>query len=298
MPPVKITTPSLLLQNYPIVLRSFASLVVLLTLVSFLSGCTPQKTDEKAAEFCYPYDLIVQVGENQMQVTWKVNCNSLMSGYYVYISEESLVKKYPGPELPASVKPFNRVPFPGDTDPSDNIQHFTAEGLDNGVKYYVSVRVINPDRTLSKPSNEVIAVCGPRGEMELSVRFKSERDGFSFEKNSYVRADAIDNDLYFYSKDEVDFLASPNRLGGLLRATTLSVLPYRGDLEEIKRNLVDIKEIPGSVRVSVSTGDWVHLVTQDNKHALVKVLDVTGSNEDRRIKLFYAFCPLANELFF
>jgi len=278
--------------------RNIASIVCSSSLLVLLAGCATHRPVREAAQVCYPYDLKVEADNQQMTVIWKIECNRLMSGYNIYISEQSLTDKYPDSELPASLKPFNSTPFPGDTNPDDGIEHFLAEGLKNGVKYYVSVRVVNPDRILSKPSKEVITVCGPRGEIEISIRFKSDHDGFSFEKDAYVKADDIDNDLYFYSKDGTDYLASPNRLDGFLKANRFSVLPFKGDFDQVKTKLLSLDDKPTRDRVAVRQGDWVHILTSDDKHALVKVLDAKGKDERRSLKLFYAFSPLAHELLF
>lgn len=266
--------------------------------VALLAGCAPQKAVREVAELCYPYDASVEVNNRQMTVAWRTNCHRLMSGYFIYISKEPLVEKYPGTEMPASVIPFNHIPFPGDTNPEDEIEHFVAEGLNNGVKYYVSVRVVNPDRTLSKPSNEVAVVCGPRGEMHLSIRYKSDKDGFSFEKNTPVRADDLDNDLYFHSRDGNDYLVSPNRLDGFLKANKFLVLPFKGDFDQVKMKLPTLGKNPDSDRVVVREGNWVYILTSENKYALVKVLSVSGEGERRSLKLFYAYSPLSNEAIF
>jgi len=278
--------------------RNTASFVCSSLLLVLLAGCVPHRPIREAAQVCYPYDLKVEADNQQMTVVWKIKCNRLMSGYNIYISEQPMTDKYPGSELPASLKPFNPTPFPGDTNPDDGIEHFLAEGLKNGVKYYVSVRVVNPDRTLSKPSNEVVTVCGPRGEMELSIRFKSDHDGFSFKKNTYIRADNIDNDMYFYSKDGTDYLASPNRLDGFLKANRFGILPFKGDFDQVKIKLLNLDDKPTKDRVAVSQGDWVHILTSDDKHVLVNVLDTTGKDEHRSLRLFYAFSPLAHEAIF
>ncbi|MEW5995187.1 MAG: hypothetical protein AB1744_12455, partial [Candidatus Zixiibacteriota bacterium] len=165
-------------------------------------------------------------------------------------------------------------------------------------KYYVSVRVLFPDRSLSKPSNEVVAVCGPRGEMELSIRYKSDRDGFSFEKNDYVGADALDNDLYFYAKDGIDYLVSPSHLGGFLKENRLQVLPFTGELHEVTSQFRAFKQQPTQDRVVVQVGDWVHLLTPDNTHTLLHVLGLDGDGETRSVRLFYASSPLAGEAIF
>lgn len=275
-------------------MRNVVPSVISVLILTFLVRCVPEKRPEETPGGCYPYEASVEVNSRQMTVTWKTHCSRLMSGYFIYISDEPLANKYPGSELPPTITPINHTPFPGDTNPDDGAEHFVAEGLEDGVKYYVSVRVVNPDRTLSKPSNEVAAVCGPRGEIELSIRYKSGRDGFSFEKNDYVRADDLDNDLYFYSKDGTDYLASPNRLDGFLKANRAAVLPLRGEFVQVKTMFPAFDSRPDRDRVAVRTGDWVHILTPDGKSALMKVLSVNGKGERRRIKLFYAFCPLAN----
>jgi len=274
-------------------------LLISLTLaIALLDGCGPQKAPRETSDVCYPYATRVEVNDRQMTVIWKKKCNQLISGYFIYISKEPLSKRFPSMELPESVAPFNYTPFPGDTNPNDELEHFVAKGLDNGVKYYVSVRVVYPDRTLSNPSNEVLAVCGPRGEIDLSIRYKSERDGFSFEKNAYVRADDIDNDLYFYSKDGTDYLASPNRLGGFLKANKFYILPLKGEFEQVKTKLSLFGSTPTQDRVAVNEGDWVHILTPDRKNALVKVLSISGEGEHRSVRLFYAFSPFPNEAIF
>ncbi len=272
--------------------------VISVLMLTFLVRCAPDKKLSEMPNGCNPYGLSADVNDRQMTIVWSDNCKRLISGYYIYINEESLASKYPGSQLPAFVKPFNRTPFPGDTNPEDEVERFLAKSLENGVRYYVSVRVINPDGTLSKPSNEVVAVCGPRGETELSIRYKSGKDGFSFEKNAYVRADDLDNDLYFHSKDGTDYLASPNRLDGFLKANKLKKLPFKGEFDQVKTKLAVSDGSPDEDRVAVRAGDWVQVLTPDGKSALVKVLGISGEGEDRSLKLFYAFSPLANEVIF
>jgi hypothetical protein len=279
-------------------MRNVVPFIFYMLLLVFLVRCAPERRPEEMPTGCYPYNVSVEVNDRQMTITWRYNCSRLMSGYFIYISEESLADQYPGTQLPESVKPFNHTPFPGDTDPEDETEHFVAEGLENGVKYYVSVRVVNPDRTLSRPSNEVVVVCGPRGEIELSMRYKSDRDGFSFEKNAYVRADDIDNDLYFFFKDGTNYLVSPIRLDGFLKANKLKMLPFKGEFDQVKTKLAALGSRPDKDRVAVRRGDWVYILSPNGKSALVKVLSISGEGERRRLKLFYAFSPLANEVIF
>jgi hypothetical protein len=151
---------------------------------------------------------------------------------------------------------------------------------------------------LSKPTNEVLAVCGPRRELQLSIRYASDRDGFSFDNNSYVRADALENDLYFFSKDDTDFLSSPSRLGGFLKENRLQVLPFTGELDEVARQLAAQSNFPDADRVAVTKGDWVRVVTREGANALIKVLEISGDGDRRSIRLYIAYSALADEIIF
>jgi hypothetical protein len=200
--------------------------------------------------------------------------------------------------LPGTIRPFNLAAFNGDTDPDDGIEHFEADGLDNGKKYFVSVRTIFPNRTLSRSSAEIPAVCGPRGEIELSIRYRSEQDGFSFEQNGYVSADNLANDLYFFSKEGQDFLTSPVRLDGFLRDNRFMRLEFKGEYEQVKAQVATVDKIPDQDRIEIKKGDWVLLYTADKRFALLKVLDLSGRGDKRVIRLFYAYSALEDEVFF
>ncbi|UCD63494.1 MAG: hypothetical protein JSW34_12220 [Candidatus Zixiibacteriota bacterium] len=252
-----------------------------------LLSCGTGKVSEEAADRCQPDDLRVDVNTGSMDVSWKRNCDRLISGYNIYIAE-----------APASAVPFNSTPYSGDTNPDDGVEHFTAEPLDDGKKYYVSVRIVYPDRTLSRPSDELVAVCGPRGEIELSVRYKSDRDGYSFDQNAYVPANDLYNDIVFFSKDGRDYLDSPVRLDAFIKANRLRKTSLRGTFDQVKGRIDQLRDGRGEDRVNVAKGDWLHLRTPDDTNALIKVLDIYGSGVDRKIKLFFAYSPLPGEIIF
>ena len=273
-------------------------LLLLLVAVSFWLSCGPGKVPDETADKCYPEDLRVDVNSHVMDISWKNSCDQLISGYNIYISDEPLAAAYPGSDLPESVTPFNPAVYSGDTNPDDGVEHFIAERLENGRKYYVSVRTVYPDRALSRPSEELVAVCGPRGEIELSIRYKSNQDGFSFEQNQYVRADDSGNDLVFYSKDGEDYIDAPSRLNGFIKANRIQKTPLSGSLDQVRRPAVRLKGEPTEDRVAVQKGDWLWVRTPDGANALVKVLDIYGAGGDRKIKLFFAYSPLAGEMLF
>ncbi|UCG62780.1 MAG: fibronectin type III domain-containing protein [Candidatus Zixiibacteriota bacterium] len=264
----------------------------------FSGGCGPKKTGDETSSGCRPRDLQVDVNSGTMDVYWKSNCDRLISGYNIYIAENPLVKEYPGSRLPRAVRPFNHQPYSGDTNPDDGLEHFIAEGLENGKKYYVSVRVVNPDLTVSKPSNEVMAVCGPSGEIELSVRYRSEHDGFSFERGEYVRADAVDNDVYFFSDSDGDYLNSPAKLTGFLKENLMAKLSLKGTFRDIRGKISQVTESPDEQKISVGKGDWLLLRTPEGTNAVVNVLEIAGDGQDRRIKLFFTYNPLPGEMTF
>ncbi len=270
---------------------------VLLVLAMVFISCAPKKvTDEQKAD-CRPSNLRVEAANEQLTVMWDMECESLYGGFNIYISDEPLAEKYPN-GIPESIEPHNTSLFKGDTDPFDKVEHYEAKYLKNGQIYYVSACVVFPDMTTSVMTNEVKAVCGPRGEIELSLRYKSDRDGYSFEKDNFVRADNIDNDLYFFSKDGKDYLNSPVRLDGFLKKNLLAKLPFKGSFEEVKAKVLSANISPDLDKLEIKKGDWVQLVTPDNKFALINVIDISGTGNKRVVKLYFAYTTVENELIF
>jgi hypothetical protein len=265
--------------------------------IAFVS-CKPPGKPGEGPPAVYPYDLKVEVDSRTMMLFWKNHGEGLISGYNIYISETPLADRFPDGDYPESVRPHNTAVFPGDTNPEDGVEHYEAEGLQNGRKYYVSVRIVFPDRTLSRPSNEVAAVPGPRGELVLDMRYRGDRDGYSFAGDAYVRADDTRNDLYFFSLNGKNFLASPTRLNGFLRESRFIVLPFDGEAHDVMERVVGFEDSPTSDRVEVTVGDWILMRTQDGTHALMNVIDITGTGEERRIKFYFAVSALEGELFF
>lgn len=264
--------------------------------ISLLLSCGPPDAGGESSTGCRPHDLHVEVNDHSMVVSWQSECDDLISGYNIYINEKPLAENMQ--EATTEPEPFNATPFAGDTNPGDGIQHYDADHLENGQIYFVSVRTVYSDRSLTKSSEEIEVVCGPRGEIELDVRYSSEQDGFSLDSNRHVRADNLSNDFYFYTVNGEDYLASPVRLDGFLKDNRLTKLPYRGDFELVARALHSSPVTPQQLRVEIRIGDWVLLQTAEKHHALLKVIDIRGSGEKRRIRLFYAFTALTDVFYF
>ncbi|MGH8016588.1 MAG: hypothetical protein ACREBV_10375 [Candidatus Zixiibacteriota bacterium] len=270
----------------------------LFVIILALCSCGGPKMDGTFPSNCKPYGLTVEVDSGKMIIKWRKVCRQAIGGYNIYISEKGLSSDYGFKQIPKEVSPFNPLPFPGDTNPEDSVEVFEAEGLTDGIKYFVSVRILLPNGIQSRPTNEVLAVTGPSGEIELSVRFKSERDGYSFATEKFVRADNEQNDLYFYQSDGVDYLASPKKLNGFLKDVRLMRLPFNGRLEEIKAKVRRLESQPTEERISVITGDWIWAKDPDNSNTLFQVLGFTGEGDNRKIRLFYLHSLLQDELLF
>ncbi len=272
-----------------------------------LFGCGPKKpaaTPETALPAVshpnvLPIDLQVRADDGAMTVRWKQQGTGVISGFNIFISREPLVRKS-GTSGVAGATPHNSTVYPGDTNPEDQFIEYIADGLDNGVKYFVSVRVVFPDQTMSEPSNEVVAVCGPRGEFTLTVRFKSDDDGYSLASGRCVRADASDNDLYFFTKDGVDYLASPSRLNGYLRRSSLHLVSERGEFDDICKQLAAGEATLGerTDRLGIKVGNWLIVKTAQGHSALMQVKGFSGENDARKVSLWYALCPLTGEMLF
>jgi hypothetical protein len=258
-------------------------------------GCGPKGSRETGAG-CRPFDLKIEPDHKTLTILWKINCDHLTSGYNIYISDEPLSKKYPGRKFPESIKPFNTTIFPGDTDPNDGLEHFKAKGLENGRKYYVSVRTVMSDLTMSRPSKEIAVSCGVHRVIQLATRYTGEQDGFSLERGEYVRVNDLANDLYFFSRDGVDFISSPNLLDGFLRMSRMEKLSLQGSMAEVKARLPGQYLKPYENRIRVKSGEWFMLRTDDGKDALVKVLSFDGEGDDRTVKLQVGYFSVAEEL--
>jgi hypothetical protein len=272
-------------------------IIILSMSVLLLFGCKPKEVAEERST-CNPTDIKVDVNHEMMDVSWINPCKELISGYNIYISETPLNNSYPGTELPSSVKPFNDSSFVGDTNPDDGIEIFEAKNLKNNKKYYITVRMINPNMTLSKPSQEVIAVCGAREEIELSIRYKSNQDGYSFKDNQYVRADNLQNDLYFFSKDGTDYLNSPHKLDGFLNINKLAKLSYKGNFENLRSKIQSLRFKTDQDKVKIAKNDWLIMKTASGNYCLINVIGFSDSGVNRKVKLFIAYSSVPNELIF
>jgi hypothetical protein len=270
-----------------------------------LCGCQPKPVvEEKPIEAERPAevsrvtvaDLSVEPNHKMLSLSWRKLGQGSISGYNIYISERPLAAAFPGASIDPSIQTYNTTPFPGDTIPQDGVEHFGADKLDNGVRYFVTVRVVYPDRSVSAPTNEVITACGARGVAELAVRHSGGNDGFSFDENRYVACDDKVSDLYYYTKDGHDYLASPHRLDAFVRKTGLVLLPWKGPQREVAARLAEAKTMTAADQVEISAGDWVLLRCSPGTEALVNVRELKGTAQQRRVVFSFVYSSLVGEM--
>ena len=276
-------------------------LAIFILILTTLS-CQPPKDKGLVNRGMIPYNLKATMTNGGFEIAWQADVTGNISGYNIYASDHSLEKSYPDGIYPVDIKPVNHPVFPGDLDPSDGVEYYPAVGLENGKRYYLTVRTVYPDQTLSDPAKEIVVVPGPSGEIKMSERFKGENDGFSFERNKIVRADNSQNDLFFHVQNGSKYLASPTRLDGFLNQTSLIVLPYQGDYYEVKQ-LVNNgddwsnDDWSNKDRVEISDGDWVLAKLASGKHALVNVSGFQHT-ANHSVTLKYYLCTLSGEFLF
>jgi hypothetical protein len=232
--------------------------------------------------------LEIRSNDRSLFLKWDTNCpkETLLSGYYIYLENKPTYVEYHNTAPPSNIKPLNHEPYPGDTDPEDRWETMEINNLDNGVEYYVSVRALFPDQTVTISSNEVNVMCRPEGEFDLAFRYADLNDGFSFAAGKAVRADSETNDLYFYHKDGFDFIASPHRLNGFLRKSQFYSLGATKNIYQYPKLDIDI---PAVERMPVHEGELYLVKTADGNFAKMRIEKTSGERKGRILKIKYIY---------
>jgi len=144
-------------------------------------------------------------------------------------------------------------------------------------------------------SNEVSVICRPEGELELAYRYADENDGFCFAESLPVRADSDKNDLYFYHKDGLDYLASPHRLNGYLRDSEFYSLGLTDDIYQHPELELDIPPVD---RIPIRIGESCLIKTADGNYTKIRLEDASGELKERKLKLRYIYQTLKNRMRF
>ena len=278
--------------------------LILLCAVFLLLQCAPAKrfpsTEGEYREelyFCAPTKLTIKPGNRNLFLKWNTNCppNVLLSGYNIYLLVDPLDDKYLDAELPSRIKPYNSSPYPGDTDPEGTYETILIENLENGGEYFVTIRTVFPDGNLSISSNQVAAICRPEGEFRLASRYADVNDGFSLVKGRTVRADAADNDIYFFSKDGFDYFASPHRLNGFLRESQFYSLGKTKDIYQYPKFDLDI---PALDKIPMRPGESYVVKTSNGNFAKIRIESISGEGKSRYLRVRYIYQTIPNLLRF
>ena len=216
--------------------------------------------------------------------------HAVFSGYNIYLSERPVLETPDEQELLQRIRPVNRLPYPGDTDPDLSHETYSAEGLDNGVRYYCFVRAVSTDGRLGRPTNEVMAICRRGGEAKLQKLFSGAFDGFDFSSGRYVNSDAIDCDVAFYHKDGVDHLVAPYRIDPLLNETRfwdLGAQSFDGVAAPALKG-------DGSVEVEPRTGHVYAFKLADGHYGKLRITTIEDLDGLRTIRFNYMVQSIPN----
>ncbi|MEZ5358818.1 MAG: hypothetical protein R3F48_08280 [Candidatus Zixiibacteriota bacterium] len=267
---------------------SFLSVLLIFCLLVSCGPKTQAPADEMAKR-CTPKDLkIEQTGSHLVKIGWNPGCpgTRIMQGFNIYASAEPLVKRYFGREMPDNIKPYNDKVYPGALDASQDREYFDFENIQLGQLYYVHVRVVNSDGSLSLPTNEIEVICFPQGTLDLAVSYSGNEAGFSFVTDTYCGTDDVINDLYFFSKDGKDFLCSPSRISEVNRQNKIYVagkaasLGGTENIGPVGSPLEKTELIPGTVYI---------IETEDGHFAKLRLVQMKGSGNERRAEFEYFY---------
>lgn len=265
-------------------------------------GCTSVRTsrpsDQPLGESARPIPTRVEVepGSRQLIISWSIPFDNRISGYNIYlgrVSERDGIR-----DVKWEDSPHNDSVYPGDTDPDDPRIEYVATGHENGLKYQVRVVAVSVDGSEAISEELPNGIPRPSGEFTLAIRGRGEPDGYCFACEKSVGSKDLLNDLYFFSKDGVDYLNSPSRQEGLLKENTLVPLPFKGSLKQIRSRQREFTGRVGGDKVSVKTGDWILFQSPEKEYTLVEVRSIQGTGDERTISCRYVASATPQEFSF
>lgn len=262
-------------------------------------GCPPPKPQPQvpvvtAPEKTGPENVTTLAHNESITLVWPERRTTPISGYLAYLDTVPILRR--DGSMSGDLKPFNSIPYPGDLTPDNGTLEFPLHGLRNGVVYYAVVRTQYPDRSLSSPSNQVSAICGPRMATNVGIRYKSESDGLSLVRGITVRADDPANDLFFATKDGTAYLGSPHRISEAGRRVQFAVLKRAYYMQGVR--IDNPQTLAWQDRVNVQNEDWLLARTPEHCFGLIRVDSLSGSGERSAVWLTAAYCPLPDRLMF
>jgi hypothetical protein len=261
-----------------------------------LSCAPPKKVDLDESRLCKPQDLTIDsIANNYTRIAWNPGCPGIrvMRGFNIYLSPVPQVSKYTGRELPKNIRAFNSEIYPGDSEGKLNRETYEIENIDNATRYYVHVRAVYNDGSLSVPSNEIELLIYQQGTIELDVSYSGNQAGYSFVKDRPCKTDALENDIYYYHKDGIDYICSPSRIGPVNRNNKIYAAGSGNqqpdpDNLNVEGNSVD--------RIAVIPGQNLLIDTEEDYKVGLFIVGFEGAESDRRVVFEYFYKPPVRQL--
>lgn len=275
---------------------------LILPLVMLLQGCSPGGAGKplvrpiEGGQRPIPTQIEVEPGSRQLLISWTLPFDDRISGYNVYLGVSSEVDGKR--EVRWEDVPHNDSIYPGDTDPDDPRIEYLATGLENGEKYLIRVAAVSVDGTELISEELPSGIPRPSGEFTIAIRGRGEPDGYCFNCEKTVGSKDLLNDLYFFSKDGIDYLNAPSRQEGLLKENTLIPLPFKGSFKQIRSRQREFTGRVGGDKVTVKPGDWVLFQSPEKEYTLVEVRSLQGTGDQRTVTCRYVASASPKELSF
>lgn len=193
----------------------FTLTATLTTIIFMMMSCGPKPvSDTETVTPNIPYALKAITASESATISWQINLQdaSKISGYNIYVADS--------PNSESEL--FNSAPYPGDTDDDVTRETYLIPRLENGHRYFVSVRTVFSDGSLSKPTSIVSFLPLAQGKLTISQNYNTDHSGFCFATEKYSRARDFENDIYIFATKTKSGISSPSRLHSSLRNTKIS----------------------------------------------------------------------------
>jgi hypothetical protein len=233
-------------------------------------------------------NLKIEPGDRLLTLSWDVKraTHQVFSGYYLYIVPQPEGAGSPSDETLRAAERFNGAPFPGDTDGDPLHETFVAEGLDNGVPYLCFVRAVGTDGRVGPTGRTLTVICRPGGKAMLQRIFSGDKDGFDFSRGAYVNSDALECDIAYYRKDELDHVISPSRIDELSKETRFW---DAGEHERFDAVIEWQPEGHGTTQFTPRTGHMYVYRTAEHCYGKFWVTSIADEEGERTIRFEYMF---------
>jgi len=246
-------------------LSNLSAKLSLLLILAFIINCGP-KPKETATNI--PFNLSATTKTNGATLSWQINRTSEpIGGYNIYLAES--------PEDPGKL--YNSGAYPGDTDGDKSRESIELANLENGIEYYIYLKIIYSDNTESDASEKISFMPLAKGNIRLSFNHTAIKSGYSFAEDKYTIVRDFANDVYVSHVDSKPIIGSPSRIHPSLRATGIfNAADSTGEIQYF-RYLTEARTY--------------RLHTADNGNALLTFKGMHGAGSNKQAKFDYIYYP-------